>query len=245
MSDLLTISSIRLLWKHLDPVHGIQDPVCMYSGKKDGYSMDTLHDTIMRRFDSSEMLCFLVIKTSDQVILGCLMHLLKHEKQASKKGDTVDAGYQIRLGRHTFLFQLHPRANIFRLKREPELVRNVSADDHDLRRFPKVHRRHQRSSSQPDFVGVDDTKLYLSNHGDDSNDKQVDHSTLLWIHFTKEILSFGAPDETILSLDDKLHNGFSEACSLFGSPPLPNIVSDGKRRKDFRAVAVELWGLTR
>eukprot|EP00471_Norrisiella_sphaerica_P003433 CAMPEP_0184482402 /NCGR_PEP_ID=MMETSP0113_2-20130426/3961_1 /TAXON_ID=91329 /ORGANISM="Norrisiella sphaerica, Strain BC52" /LENGTH=91 /DNA_ID=CAMNT_0026862107 /DNA_START=298 /DNA_END=570 /DNA_ORIENTATION=+ len=62
----------------------------------------------------------------------------------------------------------------------------------------------------------------------------------IWINISDSRLALGGPNETALSIDANLHHGFSEGCSVFGSPALSALKRE-KKRTEFKVVAVEAW----
>eukprot|EP00465_Bigelowiella_longifila_P010729 CAMPEP_0185276654 /NCGR_PEP_ID=MMETSP1359-20130426/56654_1 /TAXON_ID=552665 /ORGANISM="Bigelowiella longifila, Strain CCMP242" /LENGTH=399 /DNA_ID=CAMNT_0027870405 /DNA_START=197 /DNA_END=1396 /DNA_ORIENTATION=- len=345
-SDLLKIGVIRILWNNLDPVHGIQDPVCLFKSNKDGYSLAMLRRVVINTWEGSsgqrEKMLLLVFKTSNGAVFGAFLHLEKKSissiskkqqqhkvcrsrdddelHQWPKKPSSSELGY-IRLGVHTFLFTIEPSTKIYKcipngiarskatLQHQNFYQEEVTDDSVHvgIRRrssresFPLMAKKmHSRSVSQPPGTSrckqqnvlssstksrnensidispisksakedsghmvevkmevkkdqdTTDDKHHSQHHhqygGKHSADDMIESVKSMWIEFSESRLAFGAPNETALFIDDKLHHGFTEACSLFGSPPLSSSsfnIRRGKEKQQFKCVVVEAWGLTR
>ncbi|GAB5367460.1 hypothetical protein AAMO2058_001232000 [Amorphochlora amoebiformis] len=246
-SDLLTVPRIRFLWKHLDPVHGIQDPVLLFAGKTHGYSLPTLRKLVL---DSCgyrrECVAILVVKSEKEVIFGSVLHLL--EDSRGRLGSGGGNRRSFRFGQNTFLFTLHPRQAAYELKGiDAPSLSQAATDDITMPGHPPSLGSHTRSNSQPPR-GSFRLKKSRSTREARTQTKQENHIGLhskTWLKFSEKRLAFGGPDQTAMNLDEKLHNGSSEPCGLFESPSLSSPTSSEDFKNNlFKATVVELWGLT-
>jgi hypothetical protein len=94
MSKLLTVTSLRKLWKHLPALMRIQDPVLLFATETHGYSLDVLLDR------TGHQSAFLVLKTSAGSILGVFLHW--------REGLARHA-----IGEDSFVFTLSPKLSCY------------------------------------------------------------------------------------------------------------------------------------
>lgn len=271
MSRLLKVNDMRVLWRYIDPVHAIQDPLLLFRASDDGYNLSTMRDRILAEWDSASTHVVLAVKDSTNAVFGAFLHM--------ERG--TEGGGGLQLGSHTFVFSTSPSMRVHEFAVEVKTSRAGASKSE--RNIPRVFKTDSTDDlGVPTTLPIPRTKLSRIHSAPEPKTPrhckprkpvhQVRRSTIvqkqiasltsqLWFTFTQERLALGSKGRTILSLDSKLGQGSSQSSSTFANPQLHGTLEAGKTKlgtvgadgapplslddeQDFRVLEVELWGLT-